>query len=168
MATNISGKAGAEFDLRYELDVDLSEDLRAQLKIAASRWSCGTGANQVNCVYAETTALADGSNTTLDLYASGMLLDIFKQALTMTAIKLLYIKNNSADATLKILGTAVTGLDIVSDPSDIIEIKPGGVFLWIDPTAAGLDLTTNKNLKLEHDGTGSSAMDVDVIALGLD
>jgi hypothetical protein len=165
--TRIIGKAGISIDMTHFLQGDLLET-SAPVKASPAKWTYGTGAGQVNIIYADTTTLADGANTTLDLFSSGTLLDIFQRALTLSALKFLHIKNNSADATLKILGTAVTGLDIVTDPSDIIEIAPGGEFYWSAPTAAGIDLTTNKDLKLEHDGTGSSTMDVDVIAGGLD
>lgn len=169
MSTSITGKAGANLDLIFDLDVDLSEDLRAQFKIEASRWSYGTGAGAVNVIYAETTTLADGANTTLNLKDSGSLLDVFKQALTMTAIKFLYIKNNSDDATLLVGGGSSLDLDIFAATSDIQNIKPGAhAILLCDPSAAGVDVTTNKNLKLEHDGTGDSNMDIDVIAMGLD
>ena len=173
MATSISGKAGAVFDLIYNLDVELSEDLRAHFKIEASRWSYGTGAGAVNVVYADTITLAQpnggGETDTLNLKDSGSLLDVFKQALTMTAIKFLYIKNNSADATLKVGGGDSLDLDIFAAKSDILNIKPGAhAILLCDPSAAGVSVATNYNLKIEHDGTGESTMDVDVIALGLD
>jgi len=169
MATRLNGSAGAKIDLQYFLDVELADDLKAAIKIAASKWSYGTGANQVNCVYAETTTLADGGNTTLDLYASGTLLDVFKQALTMEAIKFLYIKNNSSDSTLKVFGGAANDIDIIADTSDIVEIPAGGVFIWIDPSAAGTDITTNKNLKIEDDGSGEAGdKNIDIIAMGLD
>ena len=166
-STRISGRAGVEINLKHYLSGDLAETM-VPVQIDNSSWSYGTAANAVNVIYADTTTLADGANTTLDLYASGSLLDIFKQALTIEAVKFVYIKNNSADATLKVGGGASNDLDIFAATSDIALIKPGGVFLWVDPSAAGLDITTNKNLKIEHDGTGSSTMDVDVIAMGLD
>jgi len=169
MTTSLSGKAGAVFDLIYNLDVDLAKDLQAHLKIEASRWSYGTGAGAVNVVYAATTTLADGANTTLNLKDSGTLLDVFKQALTMTAIKFLYIKNNSADATLKVGGGDSLDLDIFAAKTDILLIKPlASAILLNDPSAAGVSVATNYNLKIEHDGTGEESMDVDVIALGLD
>lgn len=165
--TRITGQAGPEISIKAYLAGNLSE---AQVPVSVSNagWSYGTSASQVQIIYADTTTLADGANTTLDLYESGTLLDTFNRALTIEALKLLYIKNNSADATLKVFGGVATDLDIIGDTSDIVLIKPGGTFIWTDPSAAGLDITTNKNLKLEHDGTGSSTMDVDVIAMGLD
>ena len=165
--TRITGRAGVNIDLKAYLAGDLSERLDP-IVIEAFNWSYGTSANSVQIIYADTTTLADGANTTLDLYASGSLVDIHSTALTMTALKFLYIKNNSSDATLKVFGGVSNDIGIIADTSDIVLIKPGGIFLWIDPSAAGLVITTNKNLKLEHDGTGSSSMDVDVIAMGLD
>lgn len=165
--TRITGNAGPAIDLQAFLAGDLSER-RVPVIVSNFGWTYGTGANAINIVYADTINLGDGANTTLDLFASGTLLDVFNRVLTLEAIKFIYIKNNSDDATLLVLGTAVTALDICSDKSDIIEVKPGGVFLWLDPSAAGLDCSVNKNLKLEHDGTGSDSMDVDVIVGGLD
>lgn len=167
MATTISGSAGAMFSVTCTKDEDLTL-AKKPITIAGTSWTYGAAANQVNVVYAETRTLADGANETLDLYASGSLLDLFGTALTMTAIKLVYLKNNSDDATLKVLGTDSTALDICADSSDIILVPPGGTLLWTDPSATGTVITTNKNLKIEHDGTGSSTMDVDVIVLGLD
>lgn len=166
-STRIAAMAGAVLDIQAFLAGDLAE-LKCPVLINNTGWSYGTNANQVNVVYQDKITIADGGNTTLDLYASGTLLDVFNRALTMSALKFLYIKNNSADATLEIGGGASFDLLLFKDTSDVIKIKPGGIFLWIDPSAAGLSLTTNKNLKLTHDGIGSSTMDVDVVALGLD
>lgn len=169
MATRIIGSAGAKLDLTYFLDVDLADDLQAPFKIAATRWSYGTGAYQVNCVYAGITTLTDGSNTTLDLYESGSLLDVFKRALTMAAIKFLYIRNNSPDSILLIGGGAVNDLLLFADTTDKVKLSPGGIFLWTCPTAAGIVTTANKNLKLEDDGSGEAGnKPIHVIAMGLD
>jgi hypothetical protein len=165
--TRIIGSAGCFIDLKAFLAGDLAE-ASAPVIINAMGWSYGTSANAVQIVYADTTTLADGGNSTLDLYASGSLLDVFGRALTMTALKFLYIKNNSSDATLEIGGGAALDLLLFKDTSDIVKIKPLGVFVWADPSAAGMLVSTNKNLKLTHDGTGSSTMAVDVIAMGLD
>jgi hypothetical protein len=165
--TRIAAQAGAVIDLKAYLAGDLAE-IQVPIIINNVGWLYGTGANCVNIIYQDKVTLADGANTTLDLYASGTLLDVFNRALTMSSLKLLYIKNNSADATLEVGGGAALDLLMFKDTSDVIKIKPGGVFIWVDPSAAGTLLTTNKNLKLTHDGTGASTMDVDVVVLGLD
>jgi len=40
--------------------------------------------------------------------------------------------------------------------------------LWTAPDATGLDVTTNKNLKLEHDGTGSDDLVYRIVLIGVD
>lgn len=169
--TRITGKAGPIIDLAMFLASDLSE-LQGPLKIEAPKWVYGTGVGAVDVIYAETITLEDAANKTLDLYSSSgadLLQDIFMQDLTMKALKFLYIKNNSADATLLVLGTATTAIPICGAAEDIIKIPPkGSAVLWNDPSAAGLVISTNKDLKLEHDGTGEASMDVDIVAMGLD
>lgn len=165
--TRLNGNAGPLMDIKAFLAGDLSE---ANVPVIVSNfgWSYGVGVNAVNIVYADKVTLADAANDTLDLFASGSLLDIFGRALTLSAIKFLYIKNNSADASLLVGGGVALDLDLFSDTSDQMIIPPGGVMLWLDPSAAGVSTAVNKNLYLEHDGTGSDSMDVDVIAMGLD
>lgn len=168
MSTKISGSTGVIANIINEKALDLSTLKDAIAISELINWSWGTGANQINALFHDSRSLADGANETLDLYASGALLDPFGDALTLEALKFLYIKNTSDDASLLILGGVTLDIGICSDTSDIIIIKPSGSFLWMDPSAAGLDLTTNKNLKLEHDGTGSSALVYDILAMGLD
>jgi hypothetical protein len=166
--TRISGEAGPKISLRSYVAGDLAER-SALLEIALQPWTRGTGAAQVDVIYQDSISIADGANTTLDLYASGSLLDIWLQALTMETLKFLYIKNNSADATLLVGGGASLDLLLFANTSDIVKIPPGGdAILYNDRAGSGILLTTNKNLKLTHDGTGSSAMVVDIIAMGLD
>lgn len=166
--TRLIGKAGANIDLTHFLATDLSE-VKAPLIAVPGKWSFGTGINAVNIIYADEITIADGGNTTLDLYASGSLLDIFGRALTMAAIKFLFIKNKSTDSTLKVGGGASFDLDIFAATSDIALIPALGTFFWSDPSAAGVDMSTNKNLKLEDDGAGAAGNKlIEVIAGGLD
>jgi len=170
--TRLIGHAGPQIDIKAFLAGDLAEN-QVPILVNNIGWTYGTGADAVNVIYAKTITLVQpnggGETVTLDLYESGTLLDIFNRVLTMTALKFLYIKNNSADATLLVFGGASADIPICAVNTDVVKIKPkGSAILWNDPSAAGLDITTNKNLKLEHDGTGESSMDVDVIAMGLD
>lgn len=131
-------------------------------------FSYGTDASEANVVYQDQITLTDGSNTTLNLYDSGTLKDTFGNDLTMEAIKFIYIKNNSEDATLLIGGGDSLDVPLTTDPAAAIKVPPGGIYTFVDSSAAGLDITTNKNLKLTHDGTGSSDMAVDIVIGGLD
>jgi len=166
--TGLSGSTTVTFGVTYENALDLSTIRDRVAFNSVVNWTFGTGANQCNVLYHDTVTIADGANTTLDLFASGTLTDSFGNALTMAAIKVLYLKNNSSDAKLKVFGAASLDLLILTGTTDEVEVHPGGVFFWSCPTAAGVVTSTNKNLYLEHDGTGSSSMEVDVIAMGLD
>jgi hypothetical protein len=126
----------------------------------------GTGANQANVGYAETVTLALGASVVKDLYASGSLLNLRKDALTMAALKFLFVRNLSPTQGL-LIGGGTTPAGLFANSSDIITIPPLGTFVWHDPSAAGVVLTTNKNIKFEFGGTGASHT-FKVIALGLD
>ena len=164
--TRITGNAGLAMNLKSFLAGDLTE-MEVPVIVNASGWSYGTGAGAVNVVYADTINIGTGANTTLEING-GTLLDVHTRALTLEAIKFVYIKNTSAAATLLVLGTAATALNICSDPSDIIKIPPGGFFAWSDPSASGISCAANFNLKLEDDGVGGLAMNAEVIIMGLD
>lgn len=166
--TGLSGKTIVTVNLDYENALDMSTITSRVAFNESVTWTYGTGANQCNLLYHDTVTLGDAANTTIDLYTDAALTDAFGNPLTMTAIKMLYIKNNSSDATLKVFGAAALDLLILTGTTDEVEVHPGGVFYWVCPTAAGVDTTTNENLYLEHDGTGSSDMEIDIIAMGLD
>ena len=165
----LTGKTNAVIGIDYIDSLDLSSPRDALSFVAAQNWTFGTGANQANVLYHDTITLADGANTTLDLYASGTLVDAFGNALTMAAIKFLYIKNRSTDSSLLVGGGASVDLLILAATSDILTISAGGFNMWCDPTAAGIVTSTNKNLYLEDDGAGAAGnKSIDIVAMGLD
>ncbi len=130
-------------------------------------FSNGSAADQCNLTYHAKVTLADANSTTLNVYDSGSLLDPLGNALTMAAVKFVYLKNLSTDASL-LVGGGATPVALFADSSDILTLPPGGTFMFCAPSATGVVTTTNKNLKLEHNGTGSSSMDVEVLLLGVD
>ena len=148
------------------LDLNTARDILALT--GGVTFTDGTGANQADTLFHDTRTLADGANETLDLYASGTLTDAFGDALTIETLKALYIKNNSTDANLLIGAAAVNAIGLFSDSSDILKLPPGGELVFIAPDATGVDITTNKNLKIAHDGTGSSDLTYDIIVIGVD
>ena len=165
--TRTSGGAGPVLNLNAFLEGDLTE-MQVPVLLNNINWSYGTGANAVNVIFADTITVGNGATVNIDLNASGTYLDIFTRALTLEAVKFIYIKNNSADATLELLGAGATALGICKVNTDIIEVKPGGTFTWSDPSAAGLDCEPTVNFRLVHDSIGADTMDVDVIIMGLD
>lgn len=130
-------------------------------------WTSGAGINAVQILWHDTWPLPDGESKVFNLVDDAAFFDHHGDVITFSALKFVYIKNKSADATLLLLG-GDTPVPICSNLSDIIEIPPGGEFLWTCPTAAGLVLGANKNLKIEHNGDGSDPMPVELVVMGLD
>lgn len=164
----LSTKVTLAFDCDYTVSLNLSTPRDPLSQDRSIHLTSGTGADQADTIYHAERTLADAANETLDLYASGSLTTPLGTALTLETLKLLYIKNTSSDASLKVGGAAATPVDLFADSSDILTLPPGGVFLFTAPNATGVDLTTNKNLKLEHDGTGSDDLVYEIIAIGVD
>jgi len=145
--------------------LDLSNPRDAQNLVRGPSFTSGSGANQADSIWPDVRTLADAGNETLDLTAQT---DPLGTAITMTKLKALYIKNKSADAGLIVGGAAATPVAILVGATDTLKIPPGGEFLWTAPNADGLTITTNKNLKVAHDGTGNSSLDYEIIAIGVD
>lgn len=165
LTTGLTGRSAVNLVLTAEKAIDLST-IPDPLKINSSiDWTFGTGVNQVNLLFHDSRS-TDDTGETHDIYAGGSLVNSFGDPLTMEAIKLLFVKNTHASLTLEILGTASTGLDIVADPTDIIELPPGGEFLWTCPTAAGIVTTTNLSLKFASKTAGT--ITYDMVLMGLD
>lgn len=163
--TALTGKSGANVFLEYSGAAEIATPKLTLSVNAAVTWTYGTGANQINCLFQDQRS-TDNTGETLDLYASGALLDCFGNALTMENLKMLYIKNTHATLILELFGNTSLDLLIVSGTTDALEIPAGGHFLWVAPTAAGIDLTTNKNLYIA--ATAAGTITYDIIAAGLD
>lgn len=129
-------------------------------------FALGTGANQANQLFQDQRSLADAANETLNFLAAGALEDKLGETIDLDELRALVIHNNSTDASLIIGGAAANALGIFSDSSDKLVLPPLGVFIWLAPDASGLDVTTNSQLKLEHNGDGSSALVYDIVVIG--
>jgi hypothetical protein len=129
-------------------------------------FSLGAGANQANQVFQDQRTLADAANETLNFLAAGSLVDKLGDTIDLDELRALFIHNNSADADLVIGGAAANQLPIFAAGTDKLNLPPGGVFIFIAPDANGVDVSTNSQLKLEHDGTGSSDLVYDIVVVG--
>lgn len=123
----------------------------------------GTGANQADLLFADTrtTAIED-----LDL--SGTLLDIYGNTITMARVKAILIKAAPANALDVFVGGGTNPLiGWVNDPTDIVEIKPGGAFLIWAPDATAYPVTggTGDILKVAA-SDGATPITYDIIIIG--
>ncbi|KKK55402.1 hypothetical protein LCGC14_3074910 [marine sediment metagenome] len=160
----------AKMILNILIDYTSTRDLgTATLPIQLSRGitlTDGTGANKGDICFDDNRTLADGANETIDVRS---ITDAYGTALTFDILRGLYIKNNSTDSGLLIGNAAATQLGIFSVATHILLLPPGGEFFMTWPDATGLDTTTNKDLKLEHDAVGAAvSLTYDIILVGED
>lgn len=162
-ATALSGRSKIQITLAHEkLDTAKLNKVLDKLNVnVGPDWSFGTGANAANMLYHAKDLTATNAQATVDISGSAIS-DAFGDACDFAALKLLYIYNSDATEDLELGGDA-NELDIFKDTSDILLIKPGGFFLWIDPSAAGLDVTTNKNMTIQAE---TAHVTYDVVLLG--
>lgn len=163
-STGLVGNSNVLLAIANKKAMDLNTVLDELSINTGVNWSFGVGANQANLLWHDRRSISDAGET-IDVYA-GSEKNAFGGALSMEAIKLLYVKNTHATLTLKILGTVGTAIGICADPTDIIELPPGGFLLWVCPTAAGIGTTTNKDLKFAAKTAGT--ITYDVVLMGLD
>lgn len=118
-------------------------------------FSDGTGANQINRSYLASRTLAGGANEDLDV--AGGLTDEYGTTITMTAVKILIVKNTgTVGITMK--PAAANGLATIFSAGDH-KIAAGAQMSFINPSAAGWVVTagTGDKLNFLNDSGGTSA-----------
>lgn len=126
----------------------------------------GTGANQANNVFSDERTIGASSSENLDL--AGSLVNALGATLTFTAIKAILIVADAGNTNNVVVGGAASNaFPLFGDPTDTIAVKPGGVFMIVDPSAAGYTVTagTGDLLKIANSSSGS-AVTYRVIIIG--
>lgn len=153
----------------YCVDDNLDELSRLVDTLNLSRgitFTQGVGANQVNMIFHDQRTLTDGSNETL-AFNDGSLTNKVGISITMDILKAVYVKNTSVDASL-ILGNAVSPIGFFGAGTHTAVIKPGGEWVFVCPDVNGIDITTNDEIKFEHNGVGVDNLIYDLIVMGVD
>lgn len=124
----------------------------------------GTGANQADAAYSREASIASAGNLSLDL--KGSLLDALGAAFTPAKLKLVLVYSLPANTTdLTVFGDAAS-VPILSDPAATMTLKPGGLFLFFTPGAAGIAVTaTTGDIVKVTNAAGASAT-VQIVLVG--
>jgi hypothetical protein len=125
----------------------------------------GTGANQANRFFSGAYIGVDTTGNSHDL--AGGLTDAFGSSITFSAIKTIMVKASANNVGNVVIGGAVSNAfaSMFGDATDKIMLKPGGMVLLHDPSAAGYAVTggTGDLLKI---AASSGAVDYDLILIG--
>ena len=126
----------------------------------------GAGASKAEVQFHDQISIADAGSAVIVLdsalsIAGTPVFDAFGDTHDLSKVKALLIQNLSADATLLVGNTAANPFWLTS--TNVIPIPPGGRMFIECHTAAGIPVdATHSDLLLTHDGTGASAMLVNI------
>lgn len=166
--TGLVGKSNIQLDIKYRNTLDLSFPSSNLIINTGINWAYGTGENQCNVICHDSRSISN-TGETLDLstgaWTAGTAKDIFGNVLTMTFLKLLYLKNTHATEVLEVFGNTSNDLGIMESTADAMLIQPGGSFLWQCPTADGIECTGDKNLFI---AAVTTLVTYDIVLMGLD
>ncbi len=165
-STGLSGRTGITIQLQHKKLIDLDTVLDSLNINCGINWSWGTAANQANLLYHDKVESIGVGGTEIDLGATDVQKDAFGDFATFSAVKMLYARNLDETNDLILFGKLTTGILIPSTAvvaADFV-IPPLGFFLWVDPSAAGLVLSTNDILLLT---SSASTVDAEIAILGL-
>lgn len=145
-------------------DLSVPQDAVDYLK--ALSFGDGAGAGAVNLLFHDQRTLAASATENLDL--AGTLADKFGQTLTFARIKaVLVVAATGNTNNVNVTQPASNGVPVFLAAGDGVGIRPGGMFLWVAPDAAGAVVTagTGDLLTVTNSAAGTSVT-YDVLILG--
>lgn len=122
----------------------------------------GTGANQMDLLYASQRTLAASTNETLDLYNS--ITDNFGTTLDFARVKVMIIVSASTNGDDIAIGGAASNAftNWVNDATDKVNVRPGGVLCIGAPAATGYPVTDSTGDKLLITNTSTNGVTYDI------
>lgn len=130
--------------------------------------SNGTGAGQASQVWSDTRTLAGSASENLDL--AGSLTNAFGVTVTFTKVKLILVRarsTNNASNAVQVQRGSSNGVPIFLAASDGLQLGPGGLFLFFDPTGVTVTAGTGDILTVTN-SAGTNAVDYDIVIIGTD
>jgi hypothetical protein len=146
--------ARVESDLTSALDlVTATSELDSNTQI---NLESGTGLGAADMQWSDTRTLAASATEDLDL--AGSLTGPLGTTLTFARIKAVLVKALAANTNdVNVTRPASNGAPLFLAASDGLAVKPGGLFLWVAPNAAGAAVTaaTGDLLTLTNSSSGT-------------
>ncbi|MEU8279563.1 hypothetical protein ACFYOK_29395 [Microbispora bryophytorum] len=118
----------------------------------------GAGAGQADMIWTASRSIAASSTDAIDL--AGTLQGPFGTTVTFARIKGVIVRAAATNVNnVNIVRDSTSGVPLFLATGDGIAVKPGGLFVWLDPSAAGAAVTagTADLLNLVNSGAGSAA-----------
>lgn len=130
-------------------------------------WPDGATANHANRVFTDTRTLAASATENIDLAA--VLVDAFGSAITFARVRALIIAAASTNTNNVLVGGAASNAFInwVSDATDVVVVRPGGLLALVAPDTTGYAVTaaTGDILKITN-SAGTTGVTYDIAIIG--
>jgi hypothetical protein len=155
------------FELQAEVTnpLDLSTVASPRTLARQMSFTQGAGAGAADMMWSDQRTIAASGSDALDL--AGSLTGPFGVALTFVRVKMVIVTAATSNTNnVNVTMPASNGLPLFLAAGDGIAVKPGGMFLWYDPSAAGVVVTagTGDLLTLVNSAGGTGVTyDIDII-----
>lgn len=163
---SLSATVKASISARQTNPLDLGAGTFPLDVIASVAFEDGAGANQSDLLFSDRRTIAASGSENLDL--AGVLSSAFGATLTFARIKAILVKAASGNTNnVNVTRPASNGVPLFLAASDGIAVQPGGAFLWVAPSAAGVVVTagTGDILTVANSG-GGTGVTYDIVILG--
>ncbi|MBO4272384.1 hypothetical protein [Microbispora triticiradicis] len=147
----------AQFAANYTNPLDLTTVSSPVSFSQQINFAQGSGAGQADMMWSDTRTVAASSTDAIDL--AGSLTGPFGTTATFARIKGVIVRAAAGNTNnVNVVTPSSNGTPLFLAASDGIAVKPGGLFVWIDPSAGGVAVTagTGDLLNLVNSGGGTS------------
>ena len=156
--TTLTAKVAASISAEFDSALDIGSVSYPVNFGANYLLTDGTGANQANQLFTDIRTLTASSTEDLDL--SGVLLNAYGTACVFTKIKAIIVTAAAANTNDVLVGGAAATqvTSFFGDVTDVVKVKPGGMFMLVAPDATGYAITagTADLLKVANSAGGTS------------
>lgn len=161
----ITGQVGINVDL---LDTRSGDVETGSLKsILRQAWTvlAGTGLNQADVLFSDKRTLGSGANEDLDV--AGALTSLFGTAVFVKVKAVVVVALSTNTTNITVSRGATNGLPLFSAVSSgLAALKPGGGFIFWDPSAAGVAVTAGTADLINIANSAGASGDYIVMILG--
>lgn len=148
--------------------IDLSTPTSTLNFARQMNFSQGTGAGQADMIFHDRRNILASATDSIDLAAT-LVGPFGGTALTFARIKMLAVAplaTNTNNINVQ-RPSGATGVPLFLAISDGLVVKPGGLFLWYDPSAAGVVVTPSTGDIIEIvNAAGGTSVDYDLVIVG--
>jgi hypothetical protein len=161
----ITGQVGINVQLTDTRAGDIETGSVKSAMLQAWNVAAGVGANQADVLFSDKRTLGSGANEDLDV--SGALSGLFGAAVFVKVKAVAIVAAIANTTVLTVSRPAANGLPLFGAASDALAgLKPGGGFLFWDPSAAGIAVAAGTADLLNIANAAGASADYYVLILG--